>query len=299
MLTFRDGGARTPSPSSLSLGQKIEALICGVSVPRPQNMRSPRDLGLPSQTVHFSADDGLKLEGWLLTPPEPRGTVLLFHGYSTCRASLLEQGQALHDLGFAALLVDFRGSGGSDGSATTVGYHEARDVAAAVLHARTLKLPHPLVLYGQSMGAAAVLRSVAAHDVHPDAVIVESVFDRLLATVRNRFEPMGIPSFPSAELLVFWGGVQRGFSGFDHNPLDYARACDCPALVLHGAEDRQATPDAARAVYQRFRGVKEMVEFAGAGHVSLLAADREKWTAAVRHFLSEQVEAGSAPGTEY
>ena len=58
------------------------------------------------------------------------------------------------------------------------------------------------------MGAASVLRSVHSCGVQPDAIIAESVFDRMLTTVRHRFELMGVPSFPCAELLVFWGGRQ-------------------------------------------------------------------------------------------
>lgn len=60
------------------------------------------------------------------------------------------------------------------------------------------------------MGAAAILRSVHEHAIQPDAVILEGVLDTLLNTVRNRFGAMQIPSFPSAELPVFWGGRQWG-----------------------------------------------------------------------------------------
>src|SRR5262249_17867612 len=155
-----------------------------------------------------------------------------------------------HDLGFTALPIDFRGSGGSDGNTTTLGYQEARDVAAAVRYAQSRGLPAPLILYGQSMGAAAVFRSIPALGVEPDGVILESVFARMLGTVRNRFDLMGAPSFPAAELLVFWGGAQAGFSGFEHNPEEYATACTCPALVLHGAHDRRARLEEGEAVCQ-------------------------------------------------
>jgi alpha-beta hydrolase superfamily lysophospholipase len=296
MLTFSADTTHTRQSYPLSLWQKVKLLVCGITVPRPINTRSPQDLDLPSETLHISTDDGLSLEGWLVVPPKPRGTVLLFHGYAASRASLLEQARFFHQKGFATLLIDFRGSGGSDGSTTTLGYHEARDVAAAVRHVRTLGLPRPLVLYGQSMGGAAVLRSVAALDVGPDAVILESVFDRTLTTVRNRFGRLGVPSFPAAELLVFWGGVQVGFSGFGHNPVEYARRCDCAALVLHGAEDPHAKPEEGRAIYENLAGRKEWVVFPRAGHVSLLEADPDQWKAAVGSFLAKQAEAVSRSG---
>jgi dipeptidyl aminopeptidase/acylaminoacyl peptidase len=296
MLNYSDAGGRTPAPQTLNSWQKLKVLFCGVTVPRPTNTRSPHDLELPCETFHISTDDGVRLEGWLLVPPKPRATVLLFHGYSASRSSLLNQGKALYDMGLAAVLVDFRGSGGSDGSSTTLGYHEAKDVAAAVRYVGERGLPRPLVLYGQSMGGAAVLRSIAALDVHPDAIILESVFDRMLGTVRNRFGLMNLPSFPAAELLVFWGGIQIGFSGFEHNPVDYARACDCAALVLHGAEDKNARPEEGRAVFDNLTGSKEMVIFPGVGHTSLYEADAAQWRMVVGQFLAKQVDGASPSG---
>ena len=133
---------------------------------------------------------------------------------------MVAEARAFLDMGCSVLLVDFRGSGDSSESYTTVGYYEAEDVAAAVDYARK-QLPHSkTILYGGSMGAAAVLRAVASCDVQPDAIIAEAIFDKMLNTVRHRFEAMGVPSFPSAQLLVFWGGRQAGFNGFAHNPVD-------------------------------------------------------------------------------
>jgi uncharacterized protein len=288
MLNFSAEGDRTPPPQSLSAWQKLKALTFGVTVPRPENTRSPQDLGLPSETLRFRGDGMTSVEGWLLMPPNPRGTVLLFHGYADSRSSLLEEGRAFYKMGFAAVLIDFRGSGGSDGNATTLGYHEAQDVAVAFRQVRSRGLPGPLILYGKSMGGAAVLRSIAALDVKPDAIILESVFGQMLGTVRNRFGLMGLPSFPGAELLILWGSVQVGFSGFSHNPEEYARACECGALVLHGAEDRHARPEEGEAIYKNLRGSKELVVFNGAGHTSLYAIAPERWREVVGQFLARQ-----------
>ena len=64
-------------------------------------------------------------------------------------------------------------------------------MAAAVRYAKA-SLPHSkLVLYGISMGAAGELRALHSCCVRPDAIIAEAVFDRMLTTVRNRFELSG------------------------------------------------------------------------------------------------------------
>ena len=125
--------------------------------------------------------------------------------------SMVAIAQELHQLGYSVLLVDFYGSGGSSGTTTSIGYFEALDVVASVNYARDQWHPDTIHLYGASMGGAAVLRAIAVHGVEVEAIAIESVFDTLLNTVRNRFAAMGIPSTPLAELLTFWGGQQRNF----------------------------------------------------------------------------------------
>ena len=297
MLHFTDGSARTARPEQLSFGEKLAVLVGGVEVSKPTNEQSPADFDLPSETVRFQAADGVNLEAWRIPAddaggpklggPHLGGTVLLFHGYSASRDSLLAEARQLRQLGWSTLLVDHRGCGGSDGRQTTIGYREAEDVAAALRWARSNGSPAPYVVYGQSMGAAAVLRSIAACGADPDAVILESTFNRMLDTVSNRFAMMGVPAFPTARLLVFWGGVQTGFSGFEHNPEEYARACRVPALMLHGEADRHAKLAEGRAVFDNLAGPKQWLIFPDTPHVALYGADPARWRDGVARFLDD------------
>jgi pimeloyl-ACP methyl ester carboxylesterase len=280
MTHFREGGARTGNPETLSLTQKIRTLVLGVNIPKPANQRTPESLGLPFTTETFQGNDG-KLEAWRIRCPQPKGTVLLLHGYANCKQSLLQEARAFHDLGYEAVLLDFRGSGGSDGNETTIGIREADDVAA-VAHT----LPKPLILYGQSMGSAAILRALAYNQLQPQAAIVECPFDRLLSTAENRFAAMGVPAFPSARLLIFWGGIQLGFDGFSHNPVDYARSVHCPVLLMYGENDPRVTPEQAEAIYANLAGEKRIQLFPDAGHQSYLSANANLWQRSVAEFLA-------------
>lgn len=94
---------------------------------------------------------------------------------------------------------------------------------------------------------------MARNGIKPDAVILEAVFDTMLHTVEHRFGAMGVPAFPNAELLLFWGGVQGGFNGFDHNPVEYAGSLSCPALFMHGGLDPSSRMEEGRLSLPRFR----------------------------------------------
>jgi uncharacterized protein len=285
-----EGGGRRDAPEARSLLDKVRLLLGGVALPRPCQDRTPADVGLPFERHHFPGEAGT-LEAWYVPHPAARGLVLLFHGYSGCKSSLLPEARAFHELGYACLLVDFRGSGGSAGDATTIGYAEADDVARAVAFARARWPSRPLVLYGQSMGSAAVLRALSAGGAEADSAVLECPFDRLLSTVKARFAGLGVPSFPGAQLLVFWGGWQHGFNGFRHNPVDYARAISCPVLLLHGRQDPRVSAGQVEEVYANLGGEKELYFFDDLAHESYVAKRPQDWKERVGQFLERHCPA--------
>jgi alpha-beta hydrolase superfamily lysophospholipase len=293
MTHFREGGPRTGNPETLSLLQKAKVLLLGISLPRPANQSDPASEGLAFETYHFRGKDGIRLEAWHVPHPEARGVVLLLHGYAGCKDSLLAEARAFHDLGYATVLLDCRGSGGSDGNATTIGVYEADDLAAVVRELQESDPGQRLILYGGSMGAVAILRAVSANGVRPSAVIAECPFDRMITTVGNRFAAMGLPAFPCAHLLVFWGGVQHGFNGFRHNPVDYARGVRCPVLFLQGEQDTRVTREQAEAVFKNLAGEKHFELFPGVGQQSCLSGRPDQWKQVVAEFLSRQESAGN------
>lgn len=295
MMHFTTGGSRTLEPEKLSVVQKAKALFCGINIPRPQSSSLPSDLGANVKVLKLDCTNGITLGAWYCAAPTVDWLVILFHGYAGEKTGTLPQAKAFLELGMSVLLVDFRGSGDSSESYTTVGYAEAEDVAAALRYAR-MHLPHrQIALYGQSMGAAAVLGAVHGWGAQPDAIIVESVFDRLLNTVRHRFEIMGLPSFPGAQLLLFWGGRQAGFDAFRHNPVDYATAVRCPILFLHGTADPRARIAEARRVFDAVPAPKRFQEFPRLGHETLLIGSPDLWKQTVGEFL-KQVENPAASG---
>ncbi len=283
---FAAAGPRTRS-GQLSVAETAQVLIEGVRVPRPENRRTPADVGLNHERHVFRGGRGVALEAWLVPRPDAHGTVVLFHGHAASKDSLLREAKAFHRMGFNAFLVDFYGSGGSGGSGTSIGYYEALDVTQAFAYAQHLPRPGPVILYGTSMGAAAVLKAVADDDLRPAGVILECPFDSLIGTVRHRFTKRGLPSFPLADLLVFWGGAQEGFSGFRYRPVDSAARIRVPTLLMNGDQDEWVRVEEARAIFDALKGPKTLQFFEGVEHDSCLRRRPEEWKRAVAEFLAE------------
>ncbi len=287
MLEYSDEPVRTGAPEKLSRWQKLGVLVRGVNLPRPESDVLPDELGPQTQSLSIPSTDGVTLGAWHCPAEAGAPLVVLFHGYGAEKTDTLAEAKGFLRIGSSVMLVDFRGSGDSSESYTTLGYAEADDVAAAVNYAATHLSPSKIVLYGKSMGAAAVLRAVYAHGVRPDAIIGEAVFDTMLHTVKNRFAAMKVPSFPSAELLVFYGGWHHGFNGFRLNPVDYATAVDCPILFLHGSGDRRAYLADAKRVFDAVSATKEFKEFPNLGHAASIERYPSEWDEVVSRFLAQ------------
>jgi uncharacterized protein len=275
----------------LSLLERLRLAFNGVAIERPHEDIRPEGLGLPCEVHTFPGGAG-QLAAWHIPHDRAAGLVVIFHGYAANKAQLLPEARAFHDLGYACFLVDFRGSGDSDGDRTSIGYHEADDVESTVAYVRDHWPGERLILFGQSMGAASVLRALSRRALRPDAVVLECPFDRLLSTVEARFAVMGLPPFPGARLMVFWGGLQHGFNGFAHNPVEYARRVMCPALLLHGTHDTRVSCQQIESIYQNLGGEKQLHYFEGAGHESYAASRPEEWKECVARFLHRRALVG-------
>ena len=135
------------------------------------------------------------------------------------------------------------------------------------------------------MGAVAILRAIYKYDLRPSGIIIECPFGTLYRTTAARFKSMGVPSFPMAGLLVFWGGVQNGFNGFSHDPEKYAKAVECPTLLLYGEKDKKVSMKEIQTIFNNISGEKTLRTYPGAGHENYLIKYKNEWITDVSSFL--------------
>ncbi len=268
----------------LSLSKKIEYGILGVSAPRQEISETPE---LPYQTVHIKSS--VLLEGWHIPNEQNKGTILMLHGYISCKTSHIAKAGLLHDMGYNILMVDFMGSGGSEGNDVTIGYKESKNVLDCYNYL-TDKGAENIILFGTSMGAAASMKAIQDHNLNPTALIIEAPFGTLLQAVKNRFDIANAPYFPMAYLLVFWGGMQHGFNAFKHSPIQYAKSINCPTLIIYGAKDDRVLLEEEQAILTNLNGEKKLVVYPNAAHDNYLQQHKEDWVADVSTFLRNYVE---------
>ncbi|CAN5846842.1 hypothetical protein BH24BAC1_BH24BAC1_02220 [soil metagenome] len=271
---------KTTDLRTLSPGQKAKALLSGVPLPRPENSMTPT---LPYTEVQLRGQK--TLGAWFLPVQNPKGTVALFHGYGGDKSRMLSKAEALVQLGYNALLVDFMGSGTSEGNSTSIGFWEAEQVKTAYSYLLEKDL-EPIYLLGTSMGAVAIMKAMQDYPVmSPAGLILEVPFGTMQRTVENRFRIVGAPAFPVAHLLLFWGGLQQGFNAYAHNPVAYARSISTPTLLLYGEQDDRVDREEIDEIFANLQGEKELRTYPLAGHENYLVKYREEWRRDVAAFL--------------
>jgi alpha-beta hydrolase superfamily lysophospholipase len=269
---------------SLTGPEKLKALFMGVANPRPENKK------LPAQPYEHIRLKGIRmLSCWLIPVPDPKGTVILFHGYGGEKSSLLDKAAEFGQLGYHTFLVDFMGSGGSAGNQTTIGYHEAEQVKTALAYIRQ-RMGGKVFLFGNSMGAVAILKALQDYPLQPAGVLLECPFGSMYETTCARFRLLNIPAFPFAGLLVFWGGIQNDFWAFSHNPATYAKAVACPVLLLYGEQDPKVSRAEIEEIYANLRGPKQLKTYPEAGHENYLLTYKQEWVQDVAAFLGQYSE---------
>ncbi len=295
MLHFAPPETPLPGFREMAKTDILKIILFGFNIPKPTPEALPEEFDLQYETVRIPGNEGIELEAWHVPVQDATHIAILFHGYANEKSSLLREAAAFRKMGISSLLVDFRGSGGSNRLDTTIGYDEAEDVRSAFDFAEQEMPETKILFYGQSMGSATILRALATETggTAPTLIILESVFDRLFSTVGNRFESMGVPTFPLAHLFIFWGGYHGGFPGFEHNPVEYACEVDSPALLLHGTEDNRATFEQAKTVFECLKGPKQLEPFEGHGHGSLITDDPEHWERTVSGFIHTHLDLSS------
>jgi alpha-beta hydrolase superfamily lysophospholipase len=278
---FSDKVTKKTNANTLTAAQKAGILFFGIDNPRPVNTQKPSQ---PYETVSIKSNK--TIECWSIKTPHAKGTVVLFHGYGGDKSQMIDKSDEFIAMGYNTFLVDFMGSGGSEGNTTTIGYFEAQEVKSCFDYL-TKKGEHTIHLFGTSMGAVAILKALKDYPLAPASVIIECPFGSMYKTVCARFKIMGAPPVPMAGLLVFWGGLQNGYWAFNNNPEEYAKAVSCPVLLMYGEKDNRVSREEIDLIYGNLRSRKQLVTFPLAGHENYLTKYKDEWKADVNAFLQK------------
>ncbi|MEK6748109.1 MAG: lysophospholipase [Pseudomonadota bacterium] len=268
--------------------------------------------------------DGLTLQGRYWAPQKILGVLAWVHGYAEHRTRYAHFGHWMASRGMALVIVDLRGYGDSPGQRGYVAdYAEYfHDVSALLNFCKTTWPGIPMTLGAHSMGALIAARYLEENlaPINISAVVLTGIFmglytplpfwknavARIAARVFPRFS---LPNHIPINLLTHDTGIchayathplvfHTGAAGWHRATiisqklaLQRARQIQLPCLILHGLDDRLASPSDALALYENISSTKKQwIGYPGLYHEILNELNREQIYTDILNWLMPYLE---------
>lgn len=207
-----------------------------------------RPRGLVYEDAEIASTDGVTLHGWFAPHDAPRAVVLMLHGNGGNISGQADELRRLHDMGAAALALDYRGYGKSTGSPNEAGILADARAARAWLAKRTGVEEREIVLWGFSMGGGVAV-DLAARD-GARGLVLQSTFTSLPDAAAVHY-----PWLPVRSLM--------------RNRLDSAskiRQYQGPLLQCHGTADEVVPYELGERLFALANAPKRFVTINGGQH---------------------------------
>jgi len=246
---------------------------------------------LPVQAVSFYSHSGSTIQAWLLGGIPGSGAVLLLHGVSGNRSSMVARARFLHRAGYTVLLPDFQAHGESEGSRITFGALESLDVQAALEFLREFSSGERVGLIGVSMGGAAAL--LGSTELRADAYVLESVYSTIRQALEARLSvwlgPLGMLRRFVAPLVIQGVSAEIGVGEHALRPIDHIGSVRAPVFVIAGTRDAYTPLRESRALFEHALEPKKFWAVEGARHEDLHAFAGGMYEQRVGEFLAHHL----------
>lgn len=245
------------------------------------------------EDIYVHSKDGLRLYGRWIPAENPKGTILLAHGYqSTPYIDFSLVLEVYYSLGMNMLIPDQRCHGKSEGKYVTFGVNEWQDMACWVDYHNTYLGNWPLILSGLSMGASTVLYMAdEALPANVKGMIADCGFTSPYAIIGKVFH--SVTHLPAWLFLWVTDLCARMFAGFSLKEKDTRVSLQhskYPVILVHGLADDFVPCEMSREGYNACTSPKELLLVEGAGHGYSFLKDQEKYTQMISAFLQRNLE---------
>ncbi len=261
----------------------------------------PSEYRMDYEAVSFSSGDDITLKGWLVKPAHPGSqspAIILCHGVGANKSDFTELAAFLAKRGYFVLQFDFRAHGESGGRRTSLGYHEQKDIAAALGFIRTRHEidQKRLGIYGFSLGGSSAILAAAKTGAF-SAVVADSAFTSLKDQARTAITGFyHLPSFPFLPLTIL--GYELSF----RTRVDaiapvkvIAAIAPTPVLIIAGEGDDLIPADNGRKLYAAAKEPKELWVIYGAEHGGTLAAAGGEYEKRLGEFFDRYLKKSQPP----
>lgn len=242
--------------------------------------------------VSVSSLDGLQLRGYWIPAENPKGTVIMAHGYRS--SMLVDFGHVLdfyRDQGMNLLIPYQRAHGKSEGKYITFGVKESGDMLQWLWFHNANFGKLPVILTGISMGASTML--YLADKPLPGnvrGIIADCGFTSPKDIISLIFKAVThLPAVPTIWAADLFARLIAGFGLSQKDSRKTLRKNSLPILFAHGTADDFVPCFMTQEAYNACTGPKQLFLVEGAEHGTSFLVDREGYSRIVEAFLQKNM----------
>ncbi len=227
---------------------------------------------------------------------EIKKVAIVCHGHTWNRINSYKYARIFYDLGYSLVLYDHAYFGLSDGTYTTLGYYESRDLNTVCDMVRDRFGKDAIVaLHGESMGAATVLGVLGLrNDI--TMVVADCPFSNTMKYYREVcLESTHLPGFPIVDFANAMSKRRYGYDFTKYNPIDSVATSNTPICFIHGKEDKFIYPKHSVDMYRVSKNpLSELHIVEGAAHARSHIVDPSGYRKIVSAFVTKVEQSGEA-----
>ena len=254
-----------------------------VSKFKPSSPAMLKFLGIDRELRVAVGPPDASLRLWLIEPKrvsgtssetlQPKGTILVLHGYRASVIWLKGMGRRFAQAGYRVVMVDMRGHGRSTGDYIAYGVVESRDTRQVIDYLETQDLiAGRLGVWGISMGAATAIKT-AATDPRIDAVVAVAPYTSMRSAVPHLVQLL-VPVYgwmldeEDIDRIIDAGGREASFNPDEADPLTVITSVHAPVRFIHGKCDWIIPPSQSRQLHAAAPDGCDLAELGWTGHIS-------------------------------
>ena len=236
--------------------------------PAKEHGLTPDQFDLDPEEVWITGDgDGNKIHGWYFKSSPADRLIFYAHGNGGNIADRLPAIKGYVDSGYDVFIFDYRGFGKSGGLPTRKSFIDDSFAAYDYLTNFRSVNPPDIVLLGQSLGGAAVLR--LANSVECRAVILEGTFYSIKQIAKELYPGLPVWAIASSDL----------------DNAKEIKKLRKPVLLIHGTDDATIPHHHSEMLFKEANEPKEFLSVKGAGHTDLFAINPARYYGAISRFI--------------
>ena len=246
-----------------------------------------------ARDVYVESHDGYRLHGLWIPAKNPKGTVLLAHGY---RSTVLVDFGLIYDvyykLDMNLLVPEQRCHGKSEGRFITFGVKESKDMQMWIDYHNRNFGSKQMIISGLSMGASTMM--YLADQQLPEnvkGIVVDCGFTSAAAILSKVFTSVThLPAAPTIFAANLFAKLFAGFSLYEKDSRKTLSKSRLPILMIHGLKDDFVPASMTQEGFDVCSSEKELLMIENAGHGLSFVKQPEQYQAALKGFLNRYLE---------